>query len=235
MLDIETIKRLYPKWWFEGFGNLSSDEQLERIYKDMIWGDEQIQCDLFFMVLDKIHLTDRKPTMIELGSAGIEASLYSLIFEKKFNEYCEIINTEPRKEHIDAVKKYWQHTGIHLKNAKIYHCYTGEGYDLEDKNLPQISLLQLFNENNIEKLDILHVDIQGDELSVCKELIEENLFKKTRFMFINTHHQVQNYSLGTFTECLNYLEKNNNVKIYFADPFNGGFGDGLIVLENLDF
>jgi hypothetical protein len=213
--------------------NLHHMEQLKKISNVNDWGDESDQRDIFIKLMDNINT--EAPTLIELGSSGTDSSVYSILFEKRFNYNCKIINTEPRKELLDLVRSEWK--DLHLINAKLYHGYTGIGTTLPNKeSIPLISMKQLFEENNIEKLDILHVDIQGDEVSVCQELEKDDLFKKIRYIFMSTHYQCHGLgNYNTYNDCLQIINKNINSKFYWSDPYKGGCGDGLIIVENLDY
>lgn len=210
-------------------------EQFIAIKDNGNYGDEQPQVELFCDLLKTIDSTI--PSMIELGSGGVHASFYSILFEKWFHGRCKIINTEPRKELIDAVGVLWKDR--HLVNAKLYHGYTGIPMHFQtpqqynDDITPKLSMSYLFEDNHISGLDILHFDIQGSETSVCEELEKENLFPLIRYIFISTHQDGN--GKGTHEACKKILSDNMNCLYHFDDPTRGGCGDGLIVVENKDW
>lgn len=216
---------------------LNHIEQMERVIElHGDWGDETTQKMMFLNVIDNIK--SEIPSLIELGTSGTDGSIYSIVFEKRFNYNCKIVNTEPNKVVFDLIKPEWQDTELHLLNASIYHCYTGNGTTLTDRDLiEKKTMLQLFQENELNSLDVLHVDIQGDEVCVLKELEDYQLFDKICYFFINTHYQGHNLgSHNTYFECLDLLKKNiQDVNFIWTDPFKGGCGDGLIVCENLNY
>jgi hypothetical protein len=225
--------------------NSSSRDQFNFIKNTLPWGEEQIQADLFFSVLPTI--TTKKPVMIELGSGGVgdgkaqDCSQYSILFEKWFDYNCTNICTEVRKELIEAVATDWKN--IHLVNAKCYHGYNGawKGWQwcLGPGDARRLYVKDLLEENNIKKVDILHVDIQGSEMSLCEELSEQNLFQNIRYIFMSIHEGCDGRRIFSRQETLEYckeqIEKSINVKCLFEDANKGGWGDGLLVVENTNF
>jgi hypothetical protein len=207
-------------------------DQLQYILNNNDWGEERFQIDLFINLLKKIK--SPKPSLIELGSGGIDASFYSIFFEKFFNYNCDIICTEPREAWLKAAKDIWK--DLHLINCKMYCGYTGENFPFEfvtgSEKPPRLKILNLLQINNLKKLNILHADIQGAEIFLCDELEKDNLFKNIQFIFINTHPI---NGENSYYKCKEFLIKNINCKFHYDHPLQGGYGDGLIVAENLDF
>jgi hypothetical protein len=221
--------------------NLTSKEQFFFIKNCGSWIDEEIQLELFCSVLTKI--TSPTPCMVELGSAGIEGSYYSVLFEKWFDSKCFNICTEVRKDAIEAAIKDWE--GLHLLNSKSYHGYNGEWSGWQDGSVkpPDVKRLyveDLLKENNTKRVDLLHVDIQGSEKSLCEELESYNLYKNIHFLFISVHGGIDNTGVcfsrqDTLNYCKRIIDRNIKVNYIFADPEKGGHGDGLLVVENLEF
>jgi hypothetical protein len=198
------------------------------------WNEEQLQFNLFANALKDIQqLTPNDPCMLELGSSGIDGSLYSILFEKFFNYQCRIINTEPRDYLLDWVKVAWKDK--HLINANLVHCFTGTVKDVcgvhENQKFvleetPQYSVAQLMDMYSFNKLHMLHCDIQGAEINALKEIIDDGVFDNIMYFFISLHN--------THTECLNLLN-GLNIEMIFNHPFQGGHGDGLLAFKNLNF
>lgn len=213
--------------------SLPSMDQFNAI-RSFDWTEEQPQVDLFCSLIKTI--SSPNPSMIELGSAGVGGSFYSVLFEKWFNGKCTIVNVDPRMSVLEEVRTYWKDQ--HLINAKLCHGYVGvpKHYqarpDFETDKTPYLKIKDLMEGNDIEKLDILHADIQGSEISVCVEILSENLLKNIRYLFINTHF---GENTDTYYPCMEMLLSNMNCKLHFSDPRRGGWGDGLIVAENLDW
>jgi len=212
---------------------MSSMDQFYSV-KGYNWTEEQIQVDIFCELLKTI--TNTNPSMIELGSAGIGGSFYSVLFEKWFDGKCTIINNDPRLDILQEMKTYW--TNLHLKNAILYHGYVGipkhyqAAPDFETASTPVLRIKTILEENEITKLDILHADIQGSEISLLEELVSDHILKKIRYFFISTHF---GEGVNTYDVCMAMLSSSMKCKFHFHHPTQGGWGDGLIVAENLEF
>jgi hypothetical protein len=197
------------------------------------WGDEKIQVDIFCEVLKKIK--NKRPSIIEFGSAGIGGSFYSILFEKWFDENCIIVNNDPRYDILYEIKTYWKDQ--HLKNAILYHGYVGipKHYqakpDFIKEETPIVYISDVLNDCKISTLDILHADIQGSEVSLLEEIVADNLINRIKYYFISTH---QGEDIDTYYKCVEIFEKNMNCNFHFSDPKKGGWGDGLIVVENVN-
>lgn len=212
---------------------LSSIDQFDAI-RSFNWTEEQPQVDLFCSLLNTI--SSANPSIIELGSAGVGGSFYSVLFEKWFDKKCTIVNVDPRLNVLEEVRTYWKDQ--HLTNAKLHHGYVGipKHYqarpDFVTDETPYLRTKDLMAESNIQKLDILHADIQGSEVSLLQELVTDDLVKSIHYFFISTH---SGENVNTYHPCSEILSSSMNCKFHFSDPHRGGWGDGLIVAENLDW
>lgn len=200
------------------------EKQLKFITENLNCCAEKNQIDLFIKIANNIK--KKNPVLFELGSGGVDASFYSIIFEKIFCNECTILNTEPRKHLLDEVKNVYK--DVHLKNAILIWGANGNLHNINDKNnfldTPLLSIKNLMNIHNIKYIDIIHMDIQGAELDVCEELYKNDLFNKIHYLFINTH------SLSIHNSCLDILNM-QNCKYHFSDAYSGGYCDGLIIAE----
>ena len=212
-----------------------SCEQQFNTLKNVDWREEQPQVDVFCSILPTIQ--NSNPSMIEVGSQGMAGSFYSVLFEKWFSENCKILNLDPNKQLLDDLCKFWKDK--HLKNAVFCHGYVGvpkhyqSPVTFNNETSSYIKMKELMNQNGFETLDILHADIQGSEVSMCEELQADDLFKRIRYFFISTHSSGE--GINTFDPCMAILKNSMNCKFHFEDPHRGGWGDGLIVAENLDY
>lgn len=92
-----------------------------------------------------------------------------------------------------------------------------------------ISLENLFLKYNIEKLDILHTDIQGSEIFVLDEIVLKKL--PIKWFFINIHDDPGTkdyFGRGIYESCKNALDS-IGVTYLFDNRTLGGYGDGLII------
>jgi hypothetical protein len=119
-----------------------------------------------------------------------------------------------------------------LPLATILHGYVGALVHIQEaapspeemEGSRRIPMRELFDKVEKKSFDIIHMDIQGAEESVLKEMLSEGLFGSTRFIFCSTHGNHQN--------CLAIIESSGfPVKYLWNDPVNGGYGDGLIACE----
>lgn len=223
--QIKFMKNIDPK--------LSCSEQFHLI-RSFDWTDEQIQVDIFCDIIKTIN--KKNPSMMELGSAGVGGSFYSVLFEKWFNGNCTIINVDPRKEMLDEVKSYWK--DLHLTKAKLVHGYVGVPMHFQAKpdfvtdETPYLKIQDLMNDNGLDHLDILHADIQGSELPLVKELQFDDILDSIKYLFISTH---QNGEVNTYYPLSELFADEKKFKLHFSNPHKGGWGDGLIIVENLIF
>lgn len=221
--------------------NSDPDEQYRFIFDSIKkigpdWDAEAPQLEVFDRVMEEIKRTKKNPSLIEIGTSGTDGSHYSILFEKKFRYECEIINIEPRKNLLDDVKRDWD--GIHLLNAKLYHGYVGDSAQLsvDFHNALDLStcgrnirMKDLLEENNLPKVDIIHADIQEREFDLLNEMVQDGISDNFRFYFISIHNE------NLYQKCTEIIDKNFNPNYLFSHPYMGGYGDGLIVFENLNF
>lgn len=234
---------LYPISWYDWhphtriFNSMDASLPCEKQYeiaKSIDYREEQPQVDTFCSLLKTI--VHENPTMIEVGTQGLAGSFYSVLFEKWFCGKCKIINVEPVKYLLDEVRIVWKNK--HLTNAHFYHGYVGTPkhygapVTFSAETAPHIKMIDLMLNSGVDKLDVLHADIQGSEISLCEELKEYNLMEKIRYFFISTH---EGDGGRTYEPCLQILSSSMNCKLHYSSPTSGGWGDGLIVAENLDY
>ena len=212
--------------------------------KHLIYTHEPRQVELFNQCINNI--ISETPTMIELGAGE---GLYSLIFNEFFvkkNKQHKNICVELHGYKIEQIKE-------HSPSAITYEGYLGElNLDVGDvtdlfrinenttsevtlSKQKRIYLKDIFEQNKLSAVDILHADVQGVEDIILNELKDANLINKIRYYFISTHsHLIDKHKICTdFIK--EYIPNNHTL---FNDPrtdCGGGYGDGLIVIENLNF
>ena len=196
---------------------------------------EKNNLNFFLEALDDIKSKNKDTnTMVELGC---ETAHYSALFNEKFNNQCKNIVVEPVIEWYQRFgEKYFQDK----KNIYFYNNYIGEilwaGWggqndqkviDIKSK-VNQISFNQILSDSNTDYIDILHMDMQGTEYFILKEIIENNLIEKTNYIFIMTH----SFDNINYNSYLDLMRNNLSHKILFNDPSYRENGDGLIILKN---
>jgi len=154
-------------------------------------------------------------TMIELGSYW---AFYAMWFFKKIpeaNVYC--IEPDAKRMKVGIDNCYINGVRADFTQARI-------GKSPVHKKSEEIDLEQFLKNKNINSLDILHCDIQGNELFLLKRISNILKEKRIKYLFISTHYQNTHY------ECINTLKENGYRIIASADVDNETFCyDGIIV------
>ena len=201
-------------------------EELELTHKlygyDGFNGKETIQVKHFLECLKDINKTN--PVMIELGVS--HKPKYSKAFCDVFGEDSISICTEVLEERLEISKKI-------LPNTVFYQGYSGKMMHLQESkpsqlvmdNSKRIYLKNIIGDNRLDSIDILHMDIQGSEMSALQEIKDNKIDKIINYYFISLHDTLNQTKkiLDTF-----------NIEYLFIDPNKGGNGDGLIVCKNKD-
>ena len=171
------------------------------------------------------------PVMLELGAAKGE---YSTYFNQELPSSTNIC-VEIRDSQADYIRGS-------LPSSIVYSGYCGTRKHLGealrvDNNTgltpTRINLKDIFAENNIKHVNVLHMDIQGSEISILEELLNDNLLHKIEYLLISTHGR--NTEDCTYTECIKFFKesvKNITVRYIFTsiDPIDIN-NDGLIVVK----
>jgi len=204
--------------------------------------DEPLQFEFFKIAISdlkiKLIFSDIKyrvfgtPVMLELGAGEGQ---YSKYFDATV-PFCHNICVEIQPKNCKKIKKL-------LPNAKIYNGFVGDRVHSGEKNHKssvntKFNLLDIYKENQIRCVDILHMDIQGSEVSILEELAENNLLETVKYFFISTH----NYRYGeevfnTCDVCVEIIERELRKKgipfeyLYCSPEPMDINGDGLIVLR----
>ena len=95
--------------------------------------------------------------------------------------------------------------------------------------IPQVCIDDFVVTNEIKRIDLLFVDIQGYEykmLEGCKKSIKDG---KIRFLFISTHHHLISNDPLTHQRCMAFLKEYNAHFIVSHSVAESYSGDGLIV------
>ena len=177
--------------------------------------------------------------MIELGRFW---GYYSLWFVHSISRARAVLS-EPDPAHLKLAKTNFAHNGLTECATFTQAC---AGFDrqysvhLESKGEIQSvqgkSVATLMRENDLEYLDILHMDVQGVESDVLQTIHDDSLVDKVRFIFVSTHHHLISGDPLTHERCLHQL-LSLGAHIVCEHTVEESFsGDGLIVasLSDLD-
>lgn len=186
---------------------------------------------LFYEIL---KLIPANATMIELGSYW---SYYSIWFNKAIKgakNYC----CEPDPENLKLGSRNASVNGA--ASIRFIQAAAGEedGESISFKPqegdrdpviVPIRSVDGVIKEHKIKKAELLHMDIQGVELSSIKGAAESIKAGLIRFMFVSTHHYSISGDPMTHQKCIELIEELGGHIIAEHDVHESFSGDGLIV------
>lgn len=210
---------------------------MARIIKTLNGHHEPQEEMVFYEVIKRIK--NKKASMIELGSFW---AYYSLWFNKSIQSPLNIC-CEPDPNNITIGRN-----NAAINHAENIHFLQGAAGSTDGRSttvvmdsnsskkveVPIRTVDSLCREYKINYLDILHMDIQGFELSALEGAIETIESNKVRFVFISTHHYFFSGKANTHQECLHFL-KQHGAHIVSSHTVAESFsGDGLIVASFSD-
>jgi Methyltransferase FkbM domain len=173
---------------------------------------------IFSGILEKIP---NNGTMIELGSFW---SFYSMWFNSK------VINANNYMIEPDPFNIKCGQRNFELNNMKGDFTLAFIGKESKDSSgFKSVCIDNFVKEKNINKIDILHSDIQGYEhemLQGCSFVLKNNL---VNYVFISSHSNDVHY------KCVEFLKINNFDILKSIDIDQTHSEDGLIVAKSLNF
>ncbi len=182
---------------------------------------------LFHLVMQRLR---ERPNMIELGAYW---AYYSLWF-KKSHPLGKAHMFEPDPAHLDLGRRNFQRNGLdgYFENAAggldgevDFFCETTGAW----QKIAAKSVGTICTEQNIDFLDVLHIDIQGFELNAligAQQLIAQ---QRVRFVCVSTHHHYISGDPLTHQRCLHWLEQTGAHIICEHTVLESFSGDGMIV------
>ena len=170
-------------------------------------------------------------TMLELGGYW---SFYSLWFlSRGKNRRAVVVEPDPKHLRVGQIN-----ARLNALAPTFIHGFAGGTaspamrFQTEESGeilVPRVSVPHLMEVQAIERLDLLHCDIQGAEfeaLSSCTELFER---RRIQFVFISTHDfRISGHPL-THQRCLTVIRNCRGQIIAEHDVHESYSGDGLIV------
>lgn len=173
-------------------------------------------------------------TMIELGTNW---AYYSLWFNKQIKN-AQNICLEPNPQFLALGKKNAQLNAA--SNITFIQNASGdidrsivklrlETNPLAKTSIPVRTVDGIVEEYQLEKVDLLHMDIQGAELAALRGAIQTIQAKKLRFVFVSTHHYSISQDLDIHQKCLDFISGLGGHIICSHTIKESFSGDGLIV------
>lgn len=96
-------------------------------------------------------------------------------------------------------------------------------------DVPIRTIDSLMEEYRIERLELLHMDVQGAELDALRGAEKMIKSGRVRFVFISTHHYLISRHPNIHQECINYITALGGHIVTEHDIHESYSGDGLIV------
>lgn len=168
----------------------------------------------FCKILSEIY--NKAPVILELGAYW---SFYSMWFLKE-KDNSSAFMIEPIKENIKIGKLNFEYNNL---KGNFFQYFIGEKSDAITISVDDFVINQ-----NIGNIDILHADIQGDELKMLKGAENAIKNKIINYFFISTHSNYLHY------QCLNFLESNGYYIIDHLDLDYSDCLDGIIIAKIID-
>ena len=217
------------------------DEINTRPHADSNISSHDGEYEMFQEILNKVS-NKENPIMIEIGCWW---AFWSLCFRKKFPNGKNIL-VELGKRHISiginnfklnnfSETHYWG--GFFLGNSNTYS-NVKSNYDFPklpneyfDENLmgkmtgPELEFIDIYSIEKLDKIDLLHMDIQGSEMPLIDDLHNNYKFiltEKIDNIVVATHSQtIHNNLLEILTNCGFSISKNMD--------FGTVGGDGMLI------
>jgi tetratricopeptide (TPR) repeat protein len=180
---------------------------------------------VFEAVLDTIQIDPKRDlVMIELGAFW---AFYTTTFLRRFMNHSQALVIEPDAGSLATGLATLQYNDVkadpilgRIGPSETPTYKTRFGAELK---APQIDLLSLLRDRNIDQIDILHADIQGAEISLMDEISTWLTDQKINYLFIYTH------GLKEHLHVLNALNTAKYIIIAEHDTFESYAFNGLIV------
>jgi FkbM family methyltransferase len=171
-------------------------------------------------------------TMIELGSYW---AYYSLWFAREIlNAKTFLIEPDPNNLHLgqrnfelnSASGEFFQYSvGREALPPQGFICES----DQQERPIAEISVDAFVAANEIQFVDLLLADIQGQELPMLEGARETIREKRLRFVFVSTHHHVISGDPLTHQRCRDFVREHGGHILAEHNVTESFSGDGLIV------
>lgn len=169
---------------------------------------------IFNMILERLP---NNPVMLELGAYW---GFYSMCLKQARPE-ARCILLEGEQSHIEVGKDNFNFNNF---EGEFLHAFIGAKSD-PSSSPPVLTIDQLLERKRIAHLDILHADIQGNELKMLNGA-ESTLRKKSiDFVFISTHANILHY------QCRELLQRASYHIVADVDLLDTYSFDGLLVAQ----
>lgn len=200
-------------------------EWMTEIIEHLAGHHEPQEEKVFFEILKTIP---SKGVMLELGAFW---GYYSLWFNSQVKEARNIL-VEPIKEKLEVARKNF---GLNSKVADFLVASIGKSSDdhasfldwdgTRLSNIPRLCVEDLMDRYQVQKVHILHSDIQGAEYEMLCGAEKSILDGRIQYVFISTHGSMHECCLDWLRQHQFHIIASHNVEESFS-------ADGLIVARH---
>ncbi len=206
-----------------------------------ITNDNTIREGYVFTELIKHIKNKENPVMVEIGCHW---ALWSLLFRSTYsggrnilielNKNALCLAEDNFKLNDFDFSSYWG--GVFLEDSGTFHNKENDieyergsdGYSCECHEGPatgsELDFLSILEKESIEKIDVLHLDIQGSELPLLKQLVKSGKINDIDMIMVATHSREADLFIVELVNSTHF-EVSNYHKWYGED-------DGWFVLKN---
>ncbi|MDB5184900.1 MAG: hypothetical protein JWN38_708 [Candidatus Saccharibacteria bacterium] len=212
-------------------GGYQGDWQVELV-KQLHGIHEPQEEKVFYEVLKRIR---PKANMLELGSWWSYYSMWFLHDIKHATAYC----CEPDPENLALGHANARLNDFDIGTQIIFHQYAAGSQNNKKISFPTLkgetvevpirTIDSIVEQEAIDKLDILHMDIQGVELDALRGAVKSIDAGKVRFLFVSTHHYSISGDPITHDKCVDFIKAHGGHIIAKHSVLESCSGDGLVV------
>jgi FkbM family methyltransferase len=172
-----------------------------------------------------------KTSIVELGAFWAYYSMWYLKRIPFSHAYC----LEPDASHIAVGQENMRLNGLEATFTRgcIGDQYISEHRVNTDSGesvvIPQHNVPSLMAHFGLDKIELLHADVQGAELGLLSSCAPLFADRQIRFVVVSTHHSSISGSVTTHSECLALLKQNGAHILCEHDSDESFSGDGLVV------
>lgn len=155
------------------------------------------------------------------NSVVIDGGGYNGDFSKKiFDLYkCNIFIFEPYEFYYSKLKKFFKNNNkisvfseaLSNENKNVYIVKSGDETFISNSNkdnnsiVKSISIISFINQNNLKKIDLLKLNVEGAEYSILEDILNSDLQKRFVNLQIQFHRSFENKN--RYNQIKNKLEK----------------------------
>lgn len=209
-------------------------DRVHNIYRLTRGAPEPEEILLFLKIIKRLK---NNSTMIEIGAGQ---GFYSILASKYLTNG-KLILVEANPNFINILKKNINLNNFQSRSIIIQCAITNNtGRMIKFKESSYASAIgisgeykvqaqtidSLYQNNKLKTVDVLHMDIQGEEFNALSGMKRTLSQKKVNFIIIGTH------SINLHQECENYLRKNDYSILYSKDQTKCSSYDGILIASS---